>query len=304
MYIIKSILIVSIFALFANATTQEIKTIAFAQDDLSNDFRKAQVFEVRDSAAKYPHLKFIYSNAKGQTSLMIRQIEKFIAQKVDLIIVGTNDEKAIVPVIDKAYKLGIGVIILDRGIKGSNYSSFLHSDNVMIGSIGAEYIAKRLNGKGRVLLLEGLQKADVTKLRSKGFMDIISQYPDIEVVKMVGNYLRKDTIVAMEKFIADGKEVDAIFSESDSMLSGVRSAQIHHGIDPASIITVGCDYTSEAQRAIGKGQQSASILFPLGGVQSVETALKIFAKEEVPKDILIPVQLVTDKNYKEIKPIF
>lgn len=262
------------------------------------------MLEVRDSVAKYPHLRFVYSDAKAQTSLMIRQIEKFIAQKVDLIIVGTNDEEAVVPVIDKAYHLGIAVIILDRGIKGTSYTTFLHSDNVKMGAIGAEYITKRLQGKGRVLLLEGLQNADVTKLRSRGFLDAISAYPDIEVEKMVGNYLRKDTIRAMEKFIKEGKRVDAIFSESDSMLSGVRSAQHRLGIDPSSIITIGCDYTSEAQRAIGQGEQSASILFPLGGRQSVKTALKIFAKESIPQDILIPVKLVTHENYRDIEPVF
>jgi len=300
----RNLFLLFVLTIFLNASSQEIKTIAFAQDDLSNDFRKAQMLEVQDTIAKYPNLRFVHSNAKGQTSLMIRQIEKFIAQKVDLIIVGTNDEEAVVPVIDKAYKLGIAIIILDRGINGENYTAFLHSDNIHIGSIGAEYIVKRLKGKGRVLLLEGLQKADVTKLRSKGFLDVVAQYPDIEVLKMVGNYLRKDTIVAMEKFIAEGKQVDAIFSESDSMLSGVRSAQIRNGINPASVITVGCDYTSEAQKAIGKGMQSASVLFPLGGVQSVETALKIFANEQVPKDIIIPVKLVTDENHKKVKPIF
>ena len=149
-----------------SAAAGEKRVIAFAQDTMANDFRKAQVYEVRDEALKHPQLSFVHSDAQGQTSLMIRQIEQFIEQKVDLLVIGTNDEKAVVPVIAKAYKSGIPVIVLDRGIKGTQYTTFINSDNIRIGAIGAEFIAERLGGTGLVLLFEGLQKADVTKLRS------------------------------------------------------------------------------------------------------------------------------------------
>jgi len=296
----------SLFALSVSAVSlsADVKTIAFAQDTLGNDFRKAQVNEVRDEAAKYPNLKFVYSDAKGQTSLLIRQIKGFMESKADLIVVGTNDEKAVVPIISQAHKSGIPIIILDRGIQGNNYTTFINSDNIKIGSIGAQYIAKRLNGKGKVLLFEGIQTADVTQLRSKGFLDEIDKHTGISVIKRTGNYLRKDAILEMEKLIASGEKIDAIFSESDSMLSGARSAMEHNGIDPSTIITVGCDYTSEAREAIRKGKQSGSVLFPLGGKKSVETAVKIFKGEHVPKHIVIPVKLITKTNVNQEKPIF
>lgn len=296
--------ILLVFFIAAKLVYAESKTIAFAQDTMGNDFRKAQVYEVRDAALKHPDVKFIYSDAKGQTSLLIRHINGFIDSKVDVIVVGTNDEKAVVPVIAKAEKSGIPVIILDRGIQGDSYTTFINSDNIKIGEMGAKYIAQRLRGKGKVLLFEGLQKADVTKLRSKGFMDEISKHKGITVIKRTGNYLRKDAIVEMEKLIASGEKVDAIFSESDSMLSGARSAMLHHAIDPSSIITVGCDYTSEARDAIRKGTQSGSVLFPLGGKKTVETALKIFKGESVPKHIVIPVKLITKENVEKEMPIF
>jgi ribose transport system substrate-binding protein len=280
------------------------KTIAFAQDTMANDFRKAQVYEVRDAVAKHSGLKFVHSDAKGKTALLISQIDRFAKAKADLIIVGTNDEKAVVPVIAKAHQSGIPVIILDRGIQGEAYTTFINSDNLKIGALGAQHIAKRLDGKGKVLLFEGIQTADVTKLRTKGFMDEISKHPKISVIKRTGNYLRKDAIIEMEKLIESGEKIDAIFSESDSMLSGARSALEHHGINPASIISVGCDYTSEARNAIRQGSQSGSVLFPLGGKKSVETALEIFRGEKVPKHIFIPVQLITKENVEKVAPIF
>lgn len=296
--------ILLVFLISSEVVYGESKTIAFAQDTMGNDFRKAQVYEVRDAAVKHPDVKFVYSDAKGQTALLIRHINGFIDSKVDVIVVGTNDEKAVVPVISKAEKSGIPVIILDRGIQGSSYTTFINSDNIKIGEMGAKYIAERLRGKGKVLLFEGLQKADVTKLRSKGFMDEISKHKGITVIKRTGNYLRKDAILEMEKLIGSGEKVDAIFSESDSMLSGARSAMLHHNIDPSTIITVGCDYTSEARDAIRKGTQSGSVLFPLGGKKTVETAMKIFKGESVPKHIVIPVKLITKENVEKEMPIF
>lgn len=293
-----------IYALAAHAIEAKRQTVVFAQDTMANDFRKAQVFEVRDALSRHQSVRFVHSDAKGHTSLLIRQINRFIDEKADVIIVGTNDEKAIVPVVAKAYQNNIPVIILDRGIQGNAYTTFIHSDNIRIGTLAARYIAKRLHGKGTVLLFEGLQKADVTKLRTKGFMDEIAKHKGIDVTKRTGNYLRKDAIVEMEKLIASGQKFDAIFSESDSMLSGARSALKRHGIDPSSIVSVGCDYTSEAREAIRKGEQSGSVLFPLGGKKAAETALKILGGEKVPKDILIPVQLVTKDNADNVDPVF
>jgi ribose transport system substrate-binding protein len=260
--------------------------IAFAQDTLKNDFRQAQVAEVRDAVAKYPELAFVYADAQGQTSLLIRQIEQFITQKVDVLVIGTNDEQAVVPVISKAYKAGIHVIILDRGIKGHDYSTFINSDNRQIGAMGAEFIAKKLKGQGLVLLFEGLQTADVTQLRSQGFMEVMAKHSGIKVIKRTGNYLRKDALLEMEK------------------LSGARLAMQQQKVDPSAVISVGCDYTSEAREAIRSGTQTGSVLFPLGGTMAVDMARKLLNKTAVPRHVVIPVKLITRDNVEQVSPIF
>lgn len=306
MKILKHVL-ATVFFFFATglgAAGNDDVVIAFAQDTLNNDFRRAQVYEVRDAVAKYPQIRFVYSDAKGRTSLLIRQIERFIRDRVDLLIVGTNDENAVVPILSKAYNRGIPVIVLDRGINSQDYTTFIHSDNILIGKIGAEHIAKQLRNKGTVLLFEGLPNADVTKHRSKGFLEEMRKHAGITVLRRRGNYLRKDAIFEMEKLLAQGIRVDAIFSESDSMLSGVRAVLKKHRIDPHSIIMVGVDYTSEAREAIRNGTQNGSVLFPLGGQEAVGVALKLLAHEAVPREITIPVKLVTKENVERVPPIF
>ena len=299
------IIIILFFVLLNLINAQENnKIIAFAQDTMANDFRKAQVFEAKEHSKKYNNIDFVYSDAKGQTSLLIKQIDNFISDKVDVIIVGTNDAKAVVPVIAKANKLGIGVIILDRGIQGEEYTSFINSDNIKIGKLGAQYLAEQLEEKGVILIFEGLKKADVTQLRTKGFMDEISKYKDIKIIKRTANYLRKDAILQTEELILEDVKFDAIFSQSDSMLSGFRAAYEKNNLDASKILSVGCDYTSEAKEAIKKVTQTASILFPLGAKESVDVAMEIISKKEVQKHIVIPVELVTKENVDIVKPVF
>jgi ribose transport system substrate-binding protein len=288
----------------AFAQDAENRVIAFAQDTMKNDFRVAQVFEVRNEVAKDPNLSFVYSDAQGKTSLLIHQIQGFIDKKVDVLIVGTNDKKAVVPVIRQAIKAGIHVIILDRGIEGTDYSTFINSDNIQIGQLGAKFIANKLKNKGLVLLFEGLQTADVTHLRSQGFTEEMAKHPNIKVIKRTGNYLRKDALIEMDKLLNEGIRVDAIFAESDSMLSGARFAMKSHKINPNTIISVGCDYTSEAREAIRSGSQTGSVLFPLGGKQAVGFSRKLLAGSAVPKHITIPTKLVSKINVEQIQPIF
>ena len=105
-------------------------------------------------------------------------------------------------VIAKAHNARVPVIVLDRGVKTDLYTTFINSDNILIGRLGAEYIATRLGGKGKVLLFEGLQTADVTHLRSKGFVDEMAKHPEIEIIRRTGNYLRRDALIEMEKLLA------------------------------------------------------------------------------------------------------
>lgn len=279
--------------------------VAFAQDNLKDDFRRAQLMEVKHELSRHHDIQFFYSDALGKTPLLIHHINQFIHQQVDVLIVGTNDARLVVPVIEKAHERGIKVLILDRGVETSRFTSFLNSDNVLVGRMAGRFIAEELGGKGQVLLMEGLKAADVTYDRTKGFMDVVTQYPDIKVIKRTGNYLRKDALLEMEKLLAEGIRVDAIFSESDSMLSGIRAVLSRRDIDPASIISVGCDFTREAREAILNGDQTGSVRFPLGGIAAAKAVLDLKSGKPLPYRINIPVDtLVTQDNVNQVKPIF
>lgn len=279
-------------------------TIAFAQDDMSNDFRKAQVYEAMNEAKKYKDVRFVYSDAKARTSLLIRQLEAFIAEDVDLIIIGTNHSDAVVPSIEKAFAKGIGIIILDRKVNTQSYTSYVKSDNYQIGVMAAEYLLSQMKDGGTILMLQGFEGNNVANERTNGFMESINKHKNFKVIKKRGNYLRKDTILVMEKLHRENIHYDAIYSHSDSMLSGVRIFYTKHKLDIEPLTTIGVDYTSEARGAIIKGTQDASILFALGGKESVQIAVDFLRGKKPAKTFTNPTKLITKKNVHDVQPIF
>ncbi len=301
-----SILFFSISA-FSNSETVDLHkkyTIAFAQDTLDNDFRFAQVKAVQQALQNYPSIHFIYSNAKANTSLQIKQIEDFIYQGVDLLITSPYDEIAMVDVIAKAYRSGVPVIMLDRTVKGDAYTIHIHPDNRKIARDAAEFLAKKLDYKGKVLLLKGVISADSTRKRTEGFYDVMQQYPNIEVIEYTANYLRRDALIGVDKLLKKGKYFNAIMSQSDSMLIGARMALKAHNIDPASLVTVGIDYIKSARRAIRSGDQTSSFIYALGAKESVDVAIKILSGRHVPKEIVLETLQVTKENVETVEPIF
>ncbi len=278
--------------------------VVFIQDNMANDFRKAQVFDVQKELEKYKNIDFKYIDTKGKISMFIYYLDKYIDENVDIVVLGCGDSQSVVPSLKKVYDKGIKVIILDRGVDSDKYTTYLSSDNIHIGEIAGKFLVKKLNQKGKILLLEGLAKVDVTQKRTQGFFNIVNKYKDIEVIRVTGNYLRRDTIIEIEKLLSNKVEFDAIFSQSDSMLSGVREVFKKYNKSIKNIITVGVDYTKEAQKAIKLQTQTASIKFQLGGKETAKVIEHLISNKNVEKSIFLPVEFVDINSSYQIKPIF
>lgn len=279
-------------------------TVAFAQDTLDNDFSLQQVKVVRQTLGKFPNIRFIYSDAKGNAALQVKQIEDFIHQKVDLIMTSLNNGNVAKEVVDRIYKAGIPLVLVNQSISGNKYTSFVGPNNKTIGYKAAQYLSKKMGYRGKVLLLKGIPFADSTRKRTDGFYKAIKKYPHIKVIERTGNLLRRDAIIEIDKLLKSGKRFDAIMSQSDSMLVGARMALGYNGINPASIITVGIDYIKPAQKAIRSGQQTSSFVYSLSAKKSAEVAIKILTGQKVPKRISIKAEQITRENVNEVNPIF
>ena len=289
----------------SSQTNNKIFTVGFAQDTMANDWRQAQVNKLIAEFEKYPNIKFIVTDAGGNSARQIQDIEDLAHQKVDVLITSPRNGAASTPAISRIYKQGIPIVLITRTITTDDYTTLVTPDDYQIAHDAAEFIAKKLSGKGKVLILRGVPTATTAMNRTKGFVDTIKQYPGIKVIAIKnGNYLRGDAIRATEEALLEKLQFDAIYAQSDSMASGARLALKKMGISPKSKLIVGIDYINEARNAIRSGEQSASFLYPTSAKQTADVVIKILHGKPVAKKITVKSQMITKDNVELVTPIF
>ncbi len=277
--------------------------IGFSQDTLNNDWRLAQTEELKNEVKKYPYLKLIVRDGNSKVSKQIRDIEEFIKQGVDFIITSPKDAKITSLVLKKAIDKGIKVILISRTITTDDYTVFIAPNNYKIGQDAAKLLVKKLNYKGNILMLQGIEGASSTIQREEGFLSIMNQYPKINVISKRANYLRNDAIKAVEAVYHDKIQFDAIFSHSDSMLIGAREVMKRFKQD-LHIPMVGIDYVKQSRQAIIDGEQLGSFLYPTSAKEGVQAVVDIINGKKVSKNITLDTVLVTKENVYKVEPIF
>lgn len=313
MQMLKNAVMATLFGFFAisaipgqDALAQDkVFTIGFPQDNMANDWRRAQVMAVKSVLDQHPNVKFIYTDAQGDTAKNIQDIEDLVDQGIDLLMVSPRDAQAMTPVIAHVHNSGIPVVLLTRRIIGDTYTTFVSADDSKIAANAAAYMAEKLNGKGKILVLQGVPRATTAVQRTEGFLGEIAKHPGLQVVAVKpADYLRAEAIKVVEQALEEGLQFDAIYAQSDSMAAGARLALDAIGIDPKSKLIVGIDYIPESREAIRQGLQSASFSYPTAGPEAAEAALKILNGETVPKEIEVPSQKVTKDNVEAIDTVF
>lgn len=287
------------------ASGQRTYVVAFAQDTLANDWRKAQVEELRTALAPYPFIRLLVSDGQGQTARQILNIEDFITQGVDVLVTSPRDVRAMTPVISRAYRQGIAVVLLTRRIENGDYTIFIGADDRQIGRQAARRMHELLDDHGRILMLKGLPTASTAIDRTEAFKQALASYPGLEIVaEKSADYLRSEAVLGVEEVLQTGIAFDAIYAQSDSMASGARMAMREAGLDLKNVRIVGVDYIAEAREAIRNGEQDASFTYPTGGREGAEYILRILNGEPVPKKVTLDSIMVTRENVEAIEPIF
>lgn len=278
--------------------------IGFPEDNMANDWRAAQMREIQQALKKHKNVRFLMADAGGSVAKNILDIEDMVAQGVQLLFLGPKNPKALTPLVKKLRKKGIRIILLTRKLDTDDYDVFISPDDYLIAYNAGSFLANKLHGKGRILMLEGITTTTTAKRRKQGFTSSLNDYSGIKVISAVGNYSRQGAILAVEKVLKQGKKFDAIYAHNDAMATGARLALKKAGIDPSSIPTIGIDFLPETRKAIIKGEQSASLTYPTCGKVGVKAALALLKGKKVSRHIVVPSQLVTKKNVKKIKTVY
>jgi len=151
-------------------------TIGMSQCNLGEPWRVRMNNDLEAAAAKYPQLKVEYKDAQNDAQRQRSQVEEFLTQKVDVLIVSPKETVPLTPPVKNVYEAGIPVIVLDRRIQGDTYTCFIGGDNQMMGRVAGRYIGHLLKGKGNIVELKGLMSTTPGQERHNGFIQGLQDY--------------------------------------------------------------------------------------------------------------------------------
>lgn len=278
------------------AAPQKQYAIGMSQCNLGEPWRVQMNADIAAAAAKHPEIKMIFKDAQNDTLQQRAQVEEFVSSKVDLIIISPKEAQPLTEPVAHAIDAGIPVIVLDRRLLGTNYTCFIGADNKKIGKAAGEWIVKALGGHGNVVELMGLQTSTPGQDRHSGFMEGIAG-SDIKIVFSTDmQWLEPKARQEMESALSRFDKIDLVYAHNDDGAHGAYLAAQAAGRDK-QMKFVGIDaLPQEGVAYVQQGILSATFQYPTGGAEAIDTALKIFHGEQVPKEITLNTRLFTPET--------
>lgn len=256
---------------------------------------------MKQEAAKYPNIEFVYVDGKFDNSVQMGQAENFIAQKVDAVIFIPSDNEASVNMVNKLVTAKIPIIGCNTAPKEKDkLISYIGSDTVKSGEILAQGFVELMGGKANLLELQGAFGQEPQIFRHQGIENIFKNNPDMKIIANdTGNWNRDDAMKKMENWLnsdLNGK-FDAVIAHNDEMAIGAMKACEAAGVlDKVKI--AGIDATPEALNFIKQGKLAFTVFQDAvgQGTQAIDVAARVVNGETVDKEYMIPYVLVTPKD--------
>ncbi|MCP9770627.1 sugar ABC transporter substrate-binding protein [Lacihabitans sp. LS3-19] len=243
-------------------------------------------------------VELIIVDAERSPLKQIEQVESFIAQKVDVIIMNPIEFEASSPAVTKALAANIPIINVNSATSAAP-TAFVGSNDVESARIAMKYIADKIGGKGNMVMIHGLMGQAAQLQREEGAKEVLKQYPDIKMLaQQTGEWDRAKSMDLMQNWIQSyGDKINAVFAHNDEMgLGAVKALQAAGMKDKVLVISV--DAIKDALQSVQKGELNATVFQNANqqGAGAIETALKIANKQAFEKEVLIPFELVTKEN--------
>lgn len=235
--------------------------------------------ELRIAALYYNDVDLRISSANDDVQMQTEQINKFVDEGVDLLIVAPG-QVSISPAIDRAYEKGIPVIIFDRRTRSDKYTAYIGADNKEIGSSMGEYLAGTLTDGGRILELSGLSTSSPAIERNNGFDSVVQCRPGISIVEhLSADWTEQGAFCTVDSLLSKPhNEFDCVFAHNDRMAMGARRAAEKHGLNLEHIKFCGIDAMPQkggGMELVDNGTLFASYTYPTRGDEVMLLAMNI-----------------------------
>jgi inositol transport system substrate-binding protein len=292
---------------FASAADIKVGVSMSAFDDTFLTYLREDMDKQAKSYPKGDGVQLQFEDARADVVKQLSQVENFISQKVDAIIVNPVDTASTANIIKAATAAKIPLVFVNRRPDQKDLPKdvvAVTSDDVEAGKLQMQYIAEKLGGKGKIVILLGDLANNSTTNRTKGVKEVLAKYPDIKIEQeQTGIWLRDKGMTLVNDWLTQGREFDAVLANNDEMAIGAAMALKSAGKEKGSVLIAGVDGTPDGLNAIAKGDMAASAFQDAKGqaVGSVEAARKMAKNEATEQNVVIPFKLITPDNVKDFK---
>ena len=254
--------------------------------------------EIRRESYLYDNVRVEFASAKDDNRVQIAQIEHFIEQGADLIIVSPNEAKALTPVINKAFDRGVRVVLVDRKSASDKYTAFIGADNVAIGRAVGRFVGEHLGGKGRVMELQGLRGSSPAMERDSGFREALAHYPQIKVVaNAYADWFAQKAESEAERMFKDVGGADLVFAQCDRMGIGAHQAIQKLGAKGVKIVGVDALPTpGDGIEAVKSGTFLATFVYPTHGDEVLKLAMNILEGRPFRRETILQTGVIDANN--------
>ncbi len=279
-------------------TDDDTVRIGVAYQNLQNEF----IINIQDgmrAKAEELGVELLEADGRGQAESQISQVELFLTQAVDAIVLNPFDRDGSAPAVDLAVEAGIPIVVVNALVSNiDRATAYVGSNDVVAGRIEAQYIADLLEGQGNVVIIHGPFGHSAEIQRTEGNREVLDQYPGIEIVaEQTANWDRAEALELTENWLTSGMEIDAIIAQNDEMALGAFVAVEAAGLAD-EVFVIGIDAIPDALQSVGRGELAATVFQDARGqaAGALELAYRAAMGEEVPTLLDIPFILVTQEN--------
>ena len=239
------------------------------------------------------------ASSNDDNVLQNKQVNQFVDEGVDLLVVSPNQLSAISKAVERAYDKGIPVVLYDRKANTDKYTAFIGCDNYAIGKAMGNFIVQQLHGKGRVVEIRGLEGSSPAMERHRGFVDVIKCSPGVKVVASeTGDWKEESGIKAMKRVLKRTQDFDYVFAHNDRLAWGAYVAAQQMGVKrPYKYTGVDAMATEGGGlELVRDGVFEASYLYPTKGDEVISLAMRILRKQPYERDNYLRTSIITKDN--------
>ncbi len=272
-------------------------TIGVSMMNLSNEFI-VMLNQAMEDKARELGVTLIVNDAQRSAEKQVQQIESFIVQKVDAIILNPCENEASSPAVDKALAAGIPIVNVNSETRSAP-TAFVGSRDEQSAQIAMEYIAQRLKGQGKVVMMHGFMGQAAQLKRDQGAREVLARQPGLKLLAdQTAEWDRAKAMTLMENWIQSyGDQIQAVFAQNDEMGMGAVIT-LEQAKRKDKVIVASVDAIADALQAVKDGRLDATVFQDARGQGggAVETAVRIVKKQPYEKQLYLPFQLVTQEN--------